>query len=87
MSSPILSRSGWGVGHRWRAANCKNPVSALVRPTGSPALPGNRTRLEGNTWYQMRIAPASYWAIVGDGIIHAIHERVLEHIQRNAESR
>ena len=35
----------------------------------------------------MRIAPASYWAIVGDGIIHAIHERVLEHIQRNAESR
>ena len=51
------------------------------------ALPGNRTRLEGSTWYQMRIAPASYWAIFGDGIIHAIHERVLGHIKRNAESR
>lgn len=50
------------------------------------ALPGNRTRLEGSTWYQMRLAPAPYWAIFGDGIIHAIHDRVLTHIKHNAEA-
>ena len=49
------------------------------------ALPGNRTRLEGSTWYQMRLAPASYWAMFGDGIVHAIHDRVLTHIKHNAE--
>lgn len=49
------------------------------------ALAGNRTRLEGSTWYQMELAPAAYWVLFGDGIIHAIHDRVLSHIKRNAE--
>lgn len=49
------------------------------------ALPGNRTRLEGSTWYQMELAPTAYWVLFGDGIIHAIHDRVLTHIKRNSE--
>ena len=49
-------------------------------------LPGGRTRLEGSTWYEMRIQPAAYWVLFGDGFIHRIHMRVLEHIARNAES-
>lgn len=43
-------------------------------------LPGGRTRLEGTTWYRLDVAPAPYWALWSDGLIHAIHERVLRHI-------
>jgi hypothetical protein len=28
---------------------------------------------------------AAYWVLFGDGIIHAIHDRVLTHIKRNSE--
>jgi uncharacterized membrane protein YhaH (DUF805 family) len=49
------------------------------------ALPGGRTRLEGSTWYEMQIAPAAYWSLFGDAIIHRIHDRVLVHIERMAE--
>ena len=43
-------------------------------------LPGNRTRLEGSTWYELRIAPEAYWGIFADLIVRRIHHRVLEHI-------
>lgn len=49
-------------------------------------LPGGRTRLEGRTWYVLDIAPAPYWALWTDGIVHAIHARVLEHVKRLSES-
>jgi hypothetical protein len=49
-------------------------------------LPGNRTRLEGSTWYELDIAPAAYWQLWADGIVHAIHGRVLEHVKRLAET-
>ena len=44
-------------------------------------LPDGRTRLEGRTWYEMRIQPYGYWGIFGDAIISRIHERVLQHIR------
>lgn len=43
-------------------------------------LPGNRTRLEGSTWYELRIAPEAYWGVFADLIVRRIHQRVLEHI-------
>jgi len=46
------------------------------------ALPGGRTRLEGSTWYEVAIFPQAYWTPWSDGLIHAIHVRVLEHIAR-----
>lgn len=49
-------------------------------------LPGNRTRLEGSTWYEIDIAPRSYWSLMSDSIIHRIHLRVLEHVKAEAES-
>lgn len=49
-------------------------------------LPGGSTRLEGTTWYRHDIAPAAYWRLWSDRIIHRIHMRVLEHIRRMAES-
>ncbi|MBK9248241.1 MAG: hypothetical protein IPM69_09060 [Ignavibacteria bacterium] len=43
------------------------------------------TRLEGTTWYYHKIAPAFYWEIWSNYIVHSIHQRVLSHIKSNAE--
>jgi hypothetical protein len=50
------------------------------------ALPNGRTRLEGSTWYEMRLYPEEYWVLFGDAFVHRIHERVLAHIKREAET-
>ena len=49
------------------------------------ALPNGKTLLEGTTWYHHRIKPAFYWQLWSDQIVHAIHQRVLEHIKKNSE--
>jgi hypothetical protein len=49
------------------------------------SLPGNRTLLEGTTWYQHGLQPAQYWRLWSDAIIHRIHLRVLNHIRRLSE--
>jgi uncharacterized membrane protein YhaH (DUF805 family) len=48
-------------------------------------LPGERTRLTGRTWYTVDMWPQAYWALWSDAIIHRIHRRVLEHVQRLAD--
>ena len=48
-------------------------------------LPNGRTRLEGTTWYRHGLAPAGYWGIWSDMIIHKIHMRVLNHIKQESE--
>jgi hypothetical protein len=50
------------------------------------ALPGDRTRLEGSTWYELRLAPEPYWQLFSDYLIHRIHRRVLQHIKLEAEA-
>jgi len=49
-------------------------------------LPGGRTRLEGSTWYEIEMAPETYWALWSNTIIHSIHMRVLNHIKNEVES-
>ena len=49
-------------------------------------LPGGRTRLEGHTWYLLRIYPSGYWTPITEAILHRIHERVLRHVKREAEA-
>jgi hypothetical protein len=49
------------------------------------ALPNGRTRLEGSTWYEIRIEPETYWAPITDALIARIHRRVLDHIRAVAE--
>jgi hypothetical protein len=44
-------------------------------------LPNGGTRLEGTTWYQHGLWPATYWRIWSNAIIHRIHLRVLNHIR------
>jgi hypothetical protein len=48
-------------------------------------LPGNRTLLEGTTWYRHALRPSEYWRWWSDAIIHRIHLRVLNHIRELAE--
>lgn len=48
-------------------------------------LEGGRTRLEGRTWYSLRLQPAMYWNTIADAILHAVHTRVLEHVKAGAE--
>ncbi|PQO36053.1 hypothetical protein DTL21_09000 [Bremerella cremea] len=48
-------------------------------------LANGHTRLEGRTWYELRMFPQGYWMLWSDLIIHQIHLRVLEHIQREAQ--
>ena len=48
-------------------------------------LGNGHTQLEGRTWYAIDIYPSMYWGIWSDALIHAIHERVLNHIQQLAE--
>jgi len=50
------------------------------------ALAGGRTRLEGSTWYEIEMAPEAYWQLWSDFLIHRIHDRVLDHIKREAEA-
>ncbi len=49
-------------------------------------LPGGRTRLVGTTEYQHNLWPASYWRRWSDPIIHAIHHRVLAHVQTQVKA-
>ncbi len=49
-------------------------------------LPNGNTLLEGTTWYYHNIRPEFYWRFWSSHIIHKIHERVLIHIKKNAES-
>ncbi|HEX2730961.1 MAG TPA: SRPBCC family protein [Polyangiaceae bacterium] len=44
-------------------------------------LPGNRTLLEGTTWYRLKMSPGPYWAFYADRVVHVIHGRVLEHVK------
>lgn len=49
-------------------------------------LDGGRTRLEGSTFYTLSIFPEAYWVVFGEGLLHAIHGRVLRHIKHLSES-
>ncbi len=48
-------------------------------------LPGNRTLLEGTTWYRHHMWPETYWKLWADFIIHKIHMRVLNHVAHESD--
>jgi hypothetical protein len=49
------------------------------------ALENGATRLEGRTWYSLRMQPAIYWHTIADAILHAVHQRVLDHVKAESE--
>ena len=50
------------------------------------ALPDGRTRLLGESHYLLNIAPASYWNLWTEEIVHMVQRRVLEHVKTRAEA-
>ena len=50
------------------------------------ALSPTKTRLEGSTFYEVELFPQGYWAIWTEGLLHAIHGRVLRHVKSLAEA-
>jgi hypothetical protein len=48
-------------------------------------LGNGRTRLNGTTWYTHNLWPNAYWCLWTDWIVHRIHVRVLDHVQRLSE--
>jgi len=49
-------------------------------------LPGGRTRVIGESHYLLNIAPASYWNLWTEGIVHLVQRRVLDHVKTRAEA-
>jgi hypothetical protein len=49
------------------------------------ALPGNRTRLIGTSWYTNQMYPAFYWRWWSDAIIREVHHAVFAHVKTLAE--
>jgi hypothetical protein len=48
-------------------------------------LPGGRTLLEGQSWYQHGLTPVGYWNLWAGYIVHRVHVRVMTHIKDLAE--
>ncbi len=48
-------------------------------------ISATQTELEGTTWYKVDIMPVIYWQVWSDFIVHKIHNRVLNHIKKEAE--
>ncbi len=49
-------------------------------------LPGGRTLVEGQSWYQHGLAPVAYWNLWTRYVVHNVHRRVLRHIKMLAEA-
>lgn len=43
------------------------------------------TVVEGTTWFDLNVHPASYWTLWSDNIVETIHQRVLRHVKALAE--
>ena len=72
----------------WGDVHPKHLAGYMVSKQGQfqlTRLPGNRTLLQGTTWYQHGLWPAAYWRWWSDAILHRIHLRVLTHIRTLAE--
>jgi hypothetical protein len=50
-------------------------------------LPGERTLLEGQSWYRHGLEPVNYWNLWTGYIVHRIHIRILRHIKELSEAR
>jgi len=50
------------------------------------ALANGRSRLQGSTWYRLKMSPGAYWSLFADEVVHVIHLRVLRHVQSLSEA-
>jgi uncharacterized membrane protein YhaH (DUF805 family) len=84
VSQPIPMRESSPYRHVY-AAHLDTGFRARAGAFRLIALPNGHTRLEGSTWYQLDLLPRLYWSLYADGVVHAIHRRVLAHVKRLTE--
>ena len=73
----------------YQVVNAPHLIDSMVSRRGQfklDRLPLNRTRLEGTTWYSLEMAPALYWTLWSDLLVHRIHKRVLRHVRAISEA-
>ena len=81
-----LPMEEWSFYARVRPPHLEHAFRSLRGEFRLLELPGGRTRLEGSTWYRLELFPVGYWRFQADWIVHRIHQRVLEHVERLSEA-
>ena len=87
-AAPLLQLWGMTETSPYQTVHAPHLIDGFVSQRGEfrlVPLPGNRTRLEGSTWYTLDLFPALYWTPMSDALIHTIHTRVLTHIKHLTE--
>lgn len=75
----------WSPYERIHAPHLEHGLQSLRGQFLLTPLPGGRTRLEGTTWYAVRMSPHAYWRAWSNYLIGGIHRRVLNHVKTLSE--
>ena len=86
LSTPPSMRELGFFGQTIDAAHLHSAYASLEGGFKLEALPDGRTRVIGESRYLLNIAPAAYWNLWTEAIVHAVHRRVLEHVKTRAEA-
>ena len=86
LSTPPAMRETGFFGKTIDTAHIHSAYASLDGGFKLTTLPDGRTRLVGESHYLLNIAPASYWNLWTDEIVHMVQRRVLEHVKIRAEA-
>jgi hypothetical protein len=86
LSTPPSMRELGFFGQTIDAAHLHSAYASLEGGFKLEALPDGRTRVTGESHYLLNIAPAAYWNLWTEAIVHAVQRRVLEHVKTRAEA-
>ena len=86
LSTPPSMRELGFFGQTIDAHHLHSAYASLEGGFKLTTLPDGRTRLVGESHYLLNIAPASYWNLWTEEIVHMVQRRVLEHVKTRAEA-
>ena len=86
LSTPPSMRELGFFGKTIDAAHLHSTYASLDGGFKLEPLPGDRTRLIGESHYLLNLSPASYWNLWTKEIVRMVQRRVLEHVKNQAES-
>jgi len=86
LSTPPSMRETGFLGRTIDTTHIHSAYASLEGGFKLEPLPGGRTRVTGESHYLLNIAPASYWNLWTEAIVHMVQRRVLEHVKTRAEA-
>jgi hypothetical protein len=86
LSTPPSMRELGFFGQTIDAHHLHSAYASLEGGFKLTTLPDGRTRLVGESHYLLNIAPAAYWNLWTEEIVHMVQRRVLEHVKTRAEA-